>query len=278
MVQAGKLDLYNLYIHLDNLVWNLIEWHRQKVGGIAQGHDQKDTDADGKTMLEAQIMLISYLTTIIYDQLDATDSGDFEVVNFPDENNTENRYEDASTRGSAMHFIHGVLDLLQYLATEYTSKEPLTRIYEIAVRVVKSVKTSDLRCKAFDVLSILIHKGIVAAVQVDSELRSLNLSSQIYFDLLEEKDRSNAVHLTRRRLEEQSEMQEKSIDFGLPPTPIESEHMDVSKIARQQARNSAPPLLDVGTRTPIPYAHDSGQWQNFLAQLELELVCEGRKG
>ncbi|KAF3936568.1 hypothetical protein ABW19_dt0204210 [Dactylella cylindrospora] len=200
-----------------------------------------------------------------------------EQVEAEDTEGVEGRNAETAKKCSddAQHLAYSSLDLLQQLVIGALGEGSLQRARDISMKVVRSATKSSLRCKAFDILSILMQKGVLSLVQLDAELKNLEVETSLYLMILEQSGRSQSAMLVKRRLDEQSEVQTDQSIFKLP-----DKEMDNSYPELEPENPSQVATLSFRSRpnVSVPLLADLDEWRTFLSELELELECEGRKG
>lgn len=216
-------------------------------------------------------MVVEELEVVMSKQLALLEQADAEDT----EDSETNSQAVRKCSDDAQHLAFSSLDLLQQLILGALGPSSLNRAREMSMNVVASSTKSSLRCKAFDILSILSQKGVLSSMQLDTDLRSLGKESSLYLMILEQKDQSHRVMLTKRRLDEISEIQTDQSIFKLPDKETDSAYPEM-----EQENASQVATLSFRSRpnVSVPLLADLDEWRTFLSEIEMELECEGRKG
>ncbi|KAK6349181.1 SPS-sensor component ptr3, variant 2 [Orbilia blumenaviensis] len=266
---STQTNWHKIYIDLDDLSWSLVEWHKrakvsQDVAPDAQEHNLH-------LIQEIEELVVEQLELVMDRQLSLLEQAESEDTEAPEGKDPETVKKCSD---NAQHLAYSSLDLLQQLVVGALGDGSLKRAREISMHVVKSTTKSSLRCKAFDILSILMQKGVLSLIQLDAELKGWDVDSSFYLMVLEQRDRSQSAMLTKRRLDEQSEVQTDQSIFKLPDKELDNPYQEPeSESASQVATLSFRSRPNVS----VPLLADLDEWRTFLSEIELELECEGRK-
>ncbi|KAK6333176.1 SPS-sensor component ptr3 [Orbilia javanica] len=266
---SSQTNWHKIYIDLDDLSWSLVEWHKraklsQDVAPDAQEHNLH-------LIQEIEELVVEQLELVMDRQLSLLEQAESEDTGAPEGKDPETVKKCSD---DAQHLAYSSLDLLQQLVVGALGDGSLKRAREISMHVVKSTTKSSLRCKAFDILSILMQKGVLSLIQLDVELKGWDVDSSFYLMILEQRDRSQSAMLTKRRLDEQSEVQTDQSIFKLPDKELDNPYQEPEPESASQVAT-----LSFRSRpnVSVPLLADLDEWRTFLSEIELELECEGRK-
>ncbi|EPS38777.1 hypothetical protein H072_7479 [Dactylellina haptotyla CBS 200.50] len=241
ITDSTQTNWHKIYIDLDDLSWSLVEWHKR--AKLSQ-----DVAPDAQ---EQNLHLIQEIEELVVEQLELVMERQLSLL---EEAETEDTQKDADAvrkcSDDAQHLAYSSLDLLQQLVIGALGDGSLKRAREISMNVVKSAKKNSLRCKAFDILSILMQKGVLSLIQLDAELKNWDVDN------------------------EQSEVQTDQSIFKLPEKELDSPYQEPEpETASQVATLSFRSRPNVS----VPLLADLDEWRTFLSEIEMELECEGRK-
>ncbi|KAF3257249.1 SPS-sensor component ptr3 [Orbilia oligospora] len=266
---SSQTNWHKIYIDLDDLSWSLVEWHKraklsQDIVPDAQEHNLH-------LIQEIEELVVEQLELVMDRQLSLLEQAESEDTDAPEGKDPETVKKCSD---DAQHLAYSSLDLLQQLVIGALGDGSLKRAREISMHVVKSTTKSSLRCKAFDILSILMQKGVLSLIQLDAELKGWDVDSSFYLMVLEQRDRSQSAMLTKRRLDEQSEVQTDQSIFKLPDKELDNPYQEPEPESASQVAT-----LSFRSRpnVSVPLLADLDEWRTFLSEIELELECEGRK-
>ncbi|KAF3917849.1 hypothetical protein ABW20_dc0106152 [Dactylellina cionopaga] len=265
---SAQTNWHKIYIDLDDLSWSLVEWHKR--AKLTRNVAPEAQDQNLHLIQEIEELVVEQLELVMERQLLLLEEAETEDAE-------EGKDADAAKKCSddAQHLAYSSLDLLQQLVIGALGDGSLNKAREISMNVVKSAKKNSLRCKAFDILSILVQKGVLSLIQLDAELKNWDVDSSFYLMILEQRDRSHTVMLTKRRLDETSEVQTDQSIFKLPDKELDNPYQEPEpETASQVATLSFRSRPNVS----VPLLADLDEWRTFLSEIELELECEGRKG
>ncbi|KAK6347187.1 SPS-sensor component ptr3, variant 2 [Orbilia brochopaga] len=269
ITDSTQTNWHKIYIDLDDLSWSLVEWHKR--ARLTQDVAPDMQDHNLHLIQDIEELVVEQLEVVMDKQLSLLEQAQAEDIEV-----SEGRDAEAVKKSSddAQHLAYSSLDLLQQLVIGALSDGSLKRARQISMIVVRTAKNHSLRCKAFDILSILMQKGVLSLIQLEQELRSWDLDTGLHLMILEQRDRSQSAMLTKRRLDEQSEVQTDQSIFKLPDKELDSPFQEPEPESASQVAT-----LSFRSRpnVSVPLLADLDEWRTFLSELEMELECEGRK-
>ncbi|EWC43808.1 hypothetical protein DRE_07317 [Drechslerella stenobrocha 248] len=269
MTDSTQTNWHKIYIDLDDLSWSLVEWHKR--AKLSQDVAPDVQDGNLHLIQEIEELVVEQLEVVMDRQLSLLEQAETEDIE-----NTGGKDAEAAMKSSddAQHLAYSSLDLLQQLVIGALGDGSLKRARQISMVVVRSAKNHSLRCKAFDILSILMQKGVLSLVQLEQEFRSWDLDTSFHLMILEQRDRSQSAMLTKRRLDEQSEVQTDQSIFKLPDKELDNPYQEPEP---ENASQVATLSFRSRPNVSVPLLADLDEWRTFLSEIELELECEGRR-
>ncbi|KAJ6256717.1 hypothetical protein Dda_8584 [Drechslerella dactyloides] len=269
ITDSSQTNWYKIYIDLDDLSWSLVEWHKR--ARLTQDVAPDMQDQNLHLIQDIEELVVEQLEVVMDKQLSLLEQAEAEDFESPEGKDAEAVKKSSA---DAQHLAYSSLDLLQQLVIGALGDGSLKRARQISMIVVRTAKNHSLRCKAFDILSILMQKGVMSLIQLEQELRSWDLDTSFHLMILEQRDRSQSAMLTKRRLDEQSEVQTDQSIFKLPDKELDSPFQEPEPESASQVAT-----LSFRSRpnVSVPLLADLDEWRTFLSELEMELECEGRK-